>query len=195
MAKVLIEPTTHAESSTAPLDRLYQEDCRRHPHTKVEIINGRIVVREVPTREHARIVFRLLLQLIPFITERGWENLQDVNLFLHPQLDRYRPDLLIAKPTARMWNPENIWGSDTLLVVEVVSPSSGEDDHGHKPRNCALAGVPLYLVIDSFKGVARLMSDPGEKGYQHLVEVTLGKPLPLPEPWDVTLDTAALVEA
>jgi hypothetical protein len=73
-----------------------------------------------------------------------------------------------------------------------VSRSSAHDDHETKPRGCALGGVPLYLVIDAFTSKIRLLSRPGDDGYDHEVEVKLGEPLDLPDPWNLTLDTSRL---
>ncbi|GLX02481.1 Uma2 family endonuclease [Microtetraspora sp. NBRC 16547] len=195
MAKVLVEPTTSSETDRADLYRRYHETCAMHPDRRVEFIDGRIVVREVPTGEHNDVISRLILQIASIVADRGWGLWTNIKLFLGAQVDRYVPDLTIVPKNRRMWGDDEVYGDSTLLIVEVVSKSSVRDDHVVKPRNCALAGVPLYLVIDTFKGVARLMSEPGEKGYQHQVEVTLGKPLPLPEPWDLAIDTAKLVEA
>ncbi|MEV0970330.1 Uma2 family endonuclease [Microtetraspora glauca] len=117
-------------------------------------------------------------------------------LQIHGHLCDYTiPDLTIVPKKRHMRGDNEVYGHSTLLIVEVVSRSSVQDDHVIKPRTCASAGVPLHLVIDTFKGVARLMSEPGDKGYQHQLEVTLGKPLPLPEPWDMAVDTAKLIEA
>ena len=51
--------------------------------------------------------------------------------------------------------------------------------------------MPLYLVVDTFAGWVRLLSRPGEKGYDDTVEVRLGEPLELPG-WSLTLDTSVL---
>ncbi|GAT67543.1 restriction endonuclease [Planomonospora sphaerica] len=203
MAKVLREHTaspprehtvTPERYARAELERLYREDCERHHDRKVEIINGRIVVRELPTSGHADIIYQLTIQLIPLLTKRGWKIWQDIKIFLHPQLDRYRPDITVVPPGPKMWDDENVWGNETLLVVEVVSPSSVEDDHVTKPRNCALAGVPLYLVIDPFKRVTRLLSHPSQTGYRQRLEIPIGGLLELPAPWNFTIDTGTLIE-
>ena len=52
--------------------------------------------------------------------------------------------------------------------------------------------MPLYLVVDTLAGRVRLLSHPGDDGYAHAVEVRLGEPLDLPDPWNLTLDTARL---
>ncbi|WP_433182523.1 Uma2 family endonuclease [Actinoallomurus sp. CA-150999] len=170
----------------------YRELGERWPDRKIEIIGGRIVVREGPTIDHAEVIFQLLLQLMPFVAERAWEIWQDVALFLGPQVDRYRPDLLVVPPDPPKWGDDHVFGNATHLVVEVVSKSSVRDDHEIKPRTCARGGVPLYLVVDAFAGKARLLSRPGKDGYGHEVDVKLGEPLDLPAPWELTLDTAPL---
>jgi Uma2 family endonuclease len=192
MSVVLEKPGDAGTAEGPSLEERYQQLSDEWPDRKVEIIDDRIVVREVPTTDHARLIFRLLLQLIPLMTERGWEAWNDVALFLGPQLGRYRPDVLVVPPDPGLWGNDHVFGKDTLLVVEVVSKSSGHDDHEVKPRGCALGKVPLYLVVDTFAERVRLLSRPGEKGYDHEVEVRLGEPLELPAPWSLTLDTAAL---
>jgi Uma2 family endonuclease len=191
MALVLERPTF--TEPDPDVDEFFRELSERAPNRKVELIDGRIVVREVPTTEHADIIFRLLLQLIPVITERGWRIWNDVALFLGPQLARYRPDLLVVPPDPKRWGDDHVHGEDTVLVAEVVSRSSAHDDHETKPRGCALGKVPLYLVIDGFTGRVRLLSRPGGRGYDQEVAVKLGAPLDLPEPWIFTLDTSLLV--
>jgi Uma2 family endonuclease len=96
-------------------------------------------------------------------------------------------------PNPTLWGNDHVFGKETILVAEVVSPSSAHDDHKTKPRGCARGGVPLYLVIDAFAGKVRLLSRPAESGYGCEVEVKLGEPLDLPDPWNLTLDTSRLV--
>lgn len=185
MSLVLDRPTD--------VERLYQELSGQLPDDKVELVDGRVVVREVPTTEHADIIFQLMLQLIPVVTERGWKIWNDVGLFLGSQLGRYRPDILVVPPNPPRWGKDHVFGNSTLLVVEVVSPSSAHDDHEKKPLGCARGEVPLYLVIDALAARVRLLSRPGEDGYDQDVEVKLGAKLDLPDPWNITLDTALLV--
>ncbi|GLY84255.1 Uma2 family endonuclease [Actinoallomurus iriomotensis] len=190
---IVLDTPTDAETGEGPsLEERYQQLSDQWPDRKVEIVDDRIVVREVPTTAHADIIFRLLLQLLPMVTERGWKVWNDVALFLGPQLGRYRPDVLVVPPDPGLWGEDHVFGKDTLLVAEVVSKSSAHDDHEVKPRGCARGKVPLYLVIDTFAGRVRLLSRPGDKGYDHEVEVRLGEPLELPAPWSLTLDTAVL---
>ncbi|MCW2946266.1 MAG: hypothetical protein JWR24_2983 [Actinoallomurus sp.] len=154
MSTVPEEPIDAETGERTRLEDRYQELSDRWPDRKVEIIDDRIVVREVPTTDHADLIFRLLLQLVPLVTERGWKVWNDVALFLGPQLDRYRPDLLVVPPRPAQWGDDHVFGNATLLVAEVVSKSSVHDDHE--------------------------------------VEVKLGEPLDLPEPWGLSIDISTL---
>jgi Uma2 family endonuclease len=178
----------------AELEKLYLELVDRFEKHRIEIVNGRIVVREVATIAHADVVYQLMSQLIPFSMEKGWRVYPEARIFLQARADRYEPDLIVAPANRRLWDPSHVYANATLLVAEVVSPSSVHDDHVVKPRNCALAGVPLYLVIDTFASRFRLLSRPGPEGYADEVTESLGKPLELPAPWNLTIDTAKLIE-
>src|SRR5262245_23878675 len=141
MSTVLETPMDAETDDRLSIEERYQQLSEQWPGHKVEIVDDRIVVREVPTTDHADLIFRLLLQLMPLVTERGWKIWNDVALFLGPQLGRYRPDILVVPPDPGLWGEDHVWGKDTLLVVEVVSRSSAHDDHEVKPRGCALGKV------------------------------------------------------
>jgi Uma2 family endonuclease len=174
------------------LETLFRRICDMWEKTRVEIVDGRIVVNPVPTGEHNDIVFQLLRQLISVVHERGWKIWTDITLYMGPQKGRFRPDLTVVPREPRMWGKDHIHADDALLVVEVVSVSSVIHDHEVKPQCYAEAGVPLCLVIDTFTRKVRLHSQPGEEGYEREVDVAFGRPIDLPEPWGLTLDTAAL---
>lgn len=176
------------------LESTFRDLCDRLPQRRVELVNGRIVVNPVPTGEHNDIVYRLILQLLAVVQERGWKIWTDITIFLGPQQDRYRPDLTVVPAKPKMWAKDHVHGDQTLLVVEVVSAGSMVDDRQIKPVHYAAGGVPLCLVVDPFERKARLLSEPEADGYQHETEVVFGRALDLPEPWRLTLDTSAFSE-
>ena len=55
---------------------------------------------------------------------------------------------VVAFQRANGLKADGVLGEDTLLVVEVVSPSSRHDDRITKPAKCATHRVPLYLLVD-----------------------------------------------
>ncbi|MET9339542.1 Uma2 family endonuclease [Nonomuraea sp. NPDC003804] len=191
MAKVLERPTTEKPT----MQEAYKRVCDLLPYYRVEVVDGRIVVNEVPTGVHNDIISNLLLQIVAVVAANGWKLWTNIKVFLGPQADRYVPDLTIVPRNPRMWGADEVYGEETKLVVEVVSPSSVNDDYVAKPREYAKAKVPLYLLIDPDRAVVLLFSDPVGGRYQQKVEVALGAPLDLPEPWKLTIDTGQLFDA
>ncbi|MEV5753840.1 Uma2 family endonuclease [Actinoallomurus sp. NPDC052308] len=172
----------------------FREVCGIFPQHRVELVNGRIVVNPVPTGQHNDIVYWLFAQLLATVQANGWKIWTDITLFMGPQRDRYRPDLTVVPAEPKMWAADHVHSDQVLLAVEVVSPSSVTDDHEVKPRQYAAGGVPLCLVVDVFARKVRLLSQPGADGYEQETDVALGRPLDLPEPWKLTIDTGALTE-
>ena len=178
----------------AELEKLYLELVDRFEKHRIEIVNGRIVVREVATIAHADVVYQLMSQLIP----SQWR--RDGAFTRRPGSSCRRRRIGMSRISSSFLRiavsgtPVTCTRTPRLLVAEVVSPSSVHDDHVVKPRSCALAGVPLYLVVDTFASRFRLLSRPGPEGYADEVTESLGKPLELPAPWNLTIDTAKLIE-
>jgi Uma2 family endonuclease len=81
-----------------------------------------------------------------------------------------------------------------IFIAEVVSASSVREDREVKPRSCALAGIPFYLLIDRYAepGTVTLHSKPGETGYSKAYPVSIGGKLRISEPFGITLDTSGL---
>ncbi|MFI6536267.1 hypothetical protein ACIBHY_27730 [Nonomuraea sp. NPDC050547] len=61
MAKLLERP---AVASPPPLPAKYRAACQLFPDDRGELIHGRIVVNDVPTWKHNKIVSRLLKQIV-----------------------------------------------------------------------------------------------------------------------------------
>ncbi len=198
MATVLahsVPPT--AGDPRRELEDRYRQASELWPKDRIEIIHDRVVVSPVPTWSHQMIIEALLDLLLDVIRKRGWKRAQNISLFLGAQRDRYMPDLIVV-PTnePHLWGKDHVYGDATVLVVEVVSSGSVDDDHRVKPKTYAAAGVPLCLVIDSLAGTVRLLSKPNvqTERYELQNEVPLGKAVELPEPWNLTLDTGKLTD-
>ncbi|MGH3278244.1 MAG: Uma2 family endonuclease [Trebonia sp.] len=164
-------------------------------HKKAEVIEGRLVVSPVPVIWHERACQWLLLSFLEACDANDWFGDAHGEILLPPTGDLIEPDFMILRDASTLPDCESRRPLDrVLLAAEVVSASSVRTDREAKPKACALAGVPLYLLIDRFTKPVTISvhSKPGKEGYANVTRVTAGEKLRLPCPVDVALDTSTL---
>jgi Uma2 family endonuclease len=138
----LPEPAT-VQGLLALRDRI--ETGKRH----AEIIEGRLIVSATPEIWHERACRWLTDSLWEACEERGWFTDRFGEIELPPTRDRIVPDLVILRDVASLPKLGSLRPLDhVLLVAEAISRSSIREDREVKPRACALAGVPLYILVD-----------------------------------------------
>lgn len=115
----------------------------------IEIVYGHVIKCESPVPRHNRIARRLSYALESARPPAGpcltVETEIDVVLWRVPRFTFRRPDVVVyeclddpaGKPTAQ----------ETVMVVEVTSPTTAQEDLLDKKAQYANAGIPLYLVI------------------------------------------------
>ncbi|WP_411146007.1 Uma2 family endonuclease [Streptomyces sp. x-80] len=161
--------------------------------SKVEIIDGIIVVTPPPAAPHNRIAEKCHRRLYTVLPE-DWGVYQTLGV-AHPSYGRlYIPDLVVI-PDAVVagldgGNAAPLTAAE--LVVEITSPSNASYDRLNKAAAYAQAGVPLYLLIDRFAPggpTVTLYGEPKDDVYQELQKVKFGEEVHLPEPFGLTIDT------
>jgi Uma2 family endonuclease len=170
-------------------DRIEAEDHR------AEIIDGVVVVSPIPVIWHERVCQWLLLSFLEACKANDWWGDTTGEIELPPTSDLIEPDFMVLRDASTLPDFESLRPLDrVLLAAEVISPSSIQRDRIVKPRACALAGIPLYLLVDRFTKpvTVSLHSEPGPDGYGKVTTVIAGEKLPLPAPFDLTLDTSSL---
>jgi Uma2 family endonuclease len=162
---------------------------------RAEIIEGRLVVSPMPVIWHERACKWLERSLMQVCDEKGWFLDGAGEIFLPPTSDLIEPDVMVLSdadslPDLQSQRPLDL----VLLVAEVISRSSIRDDREVKPRGCALARIPFYLLVDRFTSpmTLSLSSVPGPNGYAAISTVHVGEKLYVPAPFDITLDTSGL---
>jgi Uma2 family endonuclease len=183
-------PSEHAIRSLRELRDRVWPDKRR-----VEIIEGRLIVSPTPVIWHELVCIWLNDHFRDAAQAKGWLIDRAGEIELLPTLDLIEPDLMVLRDAESLPVLEHTRPLDrVLLMAEVASSSSIREDREVKPRACALAGVPLYLLVDRFTNpiTVSLLSDPGDNGYNQIETVNVGGKLRLPEPFEVTLDTTSL---
>jgi len=173
----------------------FRERLDSDHHHRDEILEGVLVVSPLPTRWHQRTAKWLVRGLQDLCEEKGWEVADPAEVELPQSRDRIQPDVVVFRDADSLPLMDNLMPLDhVLLVAEVVSASSIRIDREVKPRACALAGIPFYLLVDRFTDPlsVTLHGKPGDEGYATSTTVGFGEKLHIPAPFDISLDTAAL---
>lgn len=157
---------------------------------RAEIVKEGIMMSPPPDQNHNLIGSRVHKALVRAIPD-DWEILQTQGIFAPFAAKLLVPDVLVV-PRERMTSELALPGDDALLTVEITSKGTAGKDREEKLHAYARAGIPLYLLIDRFADrwpTVTLYSDPAEDVYQAAHAVPFGKPVTLPEPFDVTIET------
>ncbi|MFE5587629.1 Uma2 family endonuclease [Kitasatospora sp. NPDC056531] len=154
---------------------------------RVEIIEG-VITPVSPTWAHERAVDLIREQIGPRMRELSLRA-GSGNLDLPGTENFYVPDLAVVP--AELAKAEGaLLPEQTVLVVEVTSPSNGDTDRTVKRRRYAQFGAPLYLLVDRQERTCTLFSQAGGLGYTRVEGPhPFGVPVRLPEPFQLDLDT------
>lgn len=164
-------------------------------HLKVELLSGRVVVTGSASVRHGRVIWRLVLALVELARAKGWEVFESQTIHIRATGDRPRPDLVVVPSGAPQYDDGELYADGVLLAIEVVSPSSTDDDRIGKARIYAQGEVPLYLLVDEEADPATvtLLSTPAAGEYRSKTTVSAGEKLALPEPFGIVIGTAAIL--
>ncbi|MFJ2774138.1 Uma2 family endonuclease [Streptomyces sp. NPDC087300] len=157
---------------------------------RVELIEGEIHVTPPANGEHEEIVSELTGQVRDHRKDLG--RYTGIGLYVPGASvsGQVQPDLVLA-PKGSFDNEERYHdASPVLLVVEVTSKSTGDNDRHKKLLGYARAGIPAYLLIDRKAGCVVLHTEPEGETYGRQEIFKLSKTVPLPEPLGFEIDTS-----
>ncbi|KAK1186163.1 Uma2 family endonuclease [Streptomyces sp. NBS 14/10] len=158
---------------------------------RVELIEGKIHVVPPANGEHEEIVTEVVDQVVSRRTDKELRTLTGIGLFVPgvSPTGKVIPDLVIAPKGSFSDRLEYHDPAPVLLVGEVTSGSTAENDRGPKLRGYAQAGIPCYLLIDRERGHVVVHTEPSGQRYARRTEVEIGKTVALPYPFEFELDT------
>lgn len=152
---------------------------------RAELINGEIILSPSGKPLHWDIQLNLIGQFRPL----GWYVAADQTL-LHPEYeDEPRPDLIAVSGSVEIDLEDAYYAEQVSLAVEVLSKWNRGTDLVDKVEVYARFGIPLYLIIDPFKGACILYRSPQGRGYAEKGITEFGEPIDLPEPMELRLAT------
>ncbi|MFF9275300.1 Uma2 family endonuclease [Streptomyces griseosporeus] len=189
MSALAAEPGSFGNTDWDELVRVW-EGTDAPEGSKVEIIEGIVTVSPPASEEHndtAELVQRHLYTAIP----DDWGVYQTLGLTCPETGGLFVPDLCVV-PRAALRRGKRVPAGEAELVVEVTSKSNANHDRIKKAHGYAVAGVPLYLLLDAWQSgrpTATLYGEPENGTYRVLDSVEYGEELTLPEPFKLVLDT------
>jgi Uma2 family endonuclease len=159
------------------------------PGYRVEIIKGNIVLSPWPPGYYARVMTRVRKQLSPHLPE-GHITCSGRLLYVFPSAERaYEPDIHAVHRKKLRTTNNRLDGTALSFVAELTLPSTRDIDLTDKVETYGKAGVPVYLVLDMQEEQATVLWTPSAKGYRSRCTRPFGETLPIPAPFDCTLDT------
>jgi Uma2 family endonuclease len=177
------------------LDALPDEGVRR------ELVNGWILVAPWPStfRDHAAKILERALD--EAAVDAGADVYVKGPLDMDTGPSIRVPDVVVvegeAARAARACRARAYDAPDVLLVIEIVSPRSGSEQHDrvNKVFEYAQAGIPQYWLVDLEPEPSIVVRTLGDDGRYHVTAAaTPGTPLKSGEPFPFSFDTTRLVD-
>jgi Uma2 family endonuclease len=139
-----------------------------HGH-RYELIDGNLLVMAPADADHMSVI----AELVVWFRANGYAKgrvLPTPGIRIKGRSSGRNPDLMVLRHTV---SGHTVWiePEDTLLVVEVVSPSTRSEDRLRKPVEYASAGVPHFWRIERDNGPATVhmfalgLDEHGERTY------------------------------
>jgi Uma2 family endonuclease len=180
-----IEPYAHVDDSERALKYAIQHIAG----DRAEIIEG--VIQQVsPSWGHEGAADSIRRQIGARVRELDCRTGAG-NVDLPGSANWYVPDLAVVPAEFVKADSGAVLPDQTLLVVEITSPSNGDDDRIVKRKRYAEYGAPLFLLVDRQDGTCTLFSVPSKLGYTHVEGPhPFGTPVRLPEPFGLEIDTS-----
>ncbi|MFW0793836.1 Uma2 family endonuclease [Gordonia sp. CPCC 205515] len=147
-------------------------------HSRLELQEGLLVVQPSPTKVHALIVAKLMVQFWAQLPT-GIAALTELEVVIDPATPATVriPDVVVCPeaPSARLDL------DDVFLVVEVLSPGTRRTDLVTKRSEYADAGIEHYWIIDPADRslTALTLSPDGYQGHAQTGTFTTERPFPL----------------
>lgn len=114
---------------------------------RYEILEGDLYVTPAPSPLHQRVSKRLQRLLEAYFEDRGIGEVFNapIDVILTPH-DVVQPDLVVVTNRAQV-SERGIEGPPTV-AVEILSPSTRDQDRGVKSRRYAALGITHYWIVD-----------------------------------------------
>jgi Uma2 family endonuclease len=134
------------QKEQARRERFYEEMSEEQ---KIEFINGEVIVQSPAKKRHTTVGRNLLTLLNTYVSKHcgGYVGYEKVLVTL--TRNDYEPDIVYFGPDkAQSLTPDQMKFPAPDFIVEVLSPSTEDNDRGIKFLDYAAHGVAEYWIID-----------------------------------------------
>ncbi|CAL9306967.1 Uma2 family endonuclease [Streptomyces sp. SudanB182_2057] len=176
---VLDDRIDMADANTERLDEWF-ELLERMPVPegyRVEIVGGN--VHMTPQRGTHWIIIRRIVRALEDRFGMDVQVFSDVRIDFPGNENGFCPDVALLKDSAHMDDAGHWQHQDVEFVAEVISKGTAANDYGPKKAAYAAAEVPLYLVVDPYKGMCYVYTQPKENDYITRTKVAFGEDIDL----------------
>lgn len=117
---------------------------------KAEFINGETIMHSPVKLEHAGASSNLFILMKAFCMKNNLGQVHTEKIMVHLTRNSYEPDIVFfRKQKAEQFTQKQILFPAPDLIVEVLSPTTEQNDRGIKFIDYALHGVQEYWMIDA----------------------------------------------
>nr|WP_255644406.1 Uma2 family endonuclease [Actinoplanes polyasparticus] len=161
--------------------------------SRIELVNGGLLVSPAPDRAHQGINFQLMRILFEPAEAAGLRTFHESNVRLASN-QILIPDLIIGHMSRHGGVCD---ASEVVLIGEILSPSTASVDRSLKRQLYAMAKVDWYLTVEpdmsAYESVTlRLLRREGDD-YEEVAVAKQGETLHHDQPFPIVIPTAALV--
>ncbi|GAA1534334.1 Uma2 family endonuclease [Actinomadura kijaniata] len=175
--------------------------------SKVEVVEGEIIVSPAPVPEHNSFVISLIYAVRDAQRDKPgfpWGCDAGSRIVLMGTEKGFVPDLAVLDQQAALavhkTKAKKYVSDEVEMVVEITSPGDADTDRRPRARrndnkwnSYAASGIPYYLLVDRDPKVARVflysIPDEATAAYLHEDSWAFGETIRLPEPLDFEIDT------
>jgi len=134
------------QAEQAKRERFYEEMSEEQ---KVEFINGEVIVHTLAKWHHTTASRNLLTLFDTYVSKHDLGCVGHEKVLITLTRNDYEPDIVYFGPEkARTFTPDQMKFPAPDLVIEVLSPSTEENDRGVKFLDYAAHGVVEYWIVD-----------------------------------------------
>lgn len=160
---------------------------------RAELIEDEIVVTPPPDGDHELYISRVVNQVIrhtQIVMGVSGNKGLTLNGVAGAPRDRVIPDVTFAPLERDLFRGADSWmPCDGVAMLLEVTSTRACGDRDVKRRCYARGGIPLYLLVDRGDSTVTLFAEPESRDYQAHRKVSFGKPLSLPAPFGLDLET------